>query len=294
MNENGKSDLEWWRLPGWASAAPRIIIGGLVVGLLVGLGLGLASGLANGLEVGLVTGLAFILVRPSSRPRPPVRISKTRLRQPLSAKGAVTGFVVVLGFALVIGLASGHRPPRVLEVGLVVALLFGLWFGLGYGLVERPSRSDDTSSLSPNSSWRADLSYLLLVGLIFGLLAGLGFGLLGLLFGPGTGLTGGLVSGLGQGLGDLVTGCVQGLGFGLWFASRHSQSWQAALANAQLSRNWQTPIRLMRFLNDAHQRNVLRTVGPAYQFRHTRLQDRLAEQAKVAIPAKDPSKAPAL
>jgi hypothetical protein len=35
----------------------------------------------------------------------------------------------------------------------------------------------------------------------------------------------------------------------------------------------------MRFLNDAHERGVLRTVGPVYQFRHARLQDRLAGQA---------------
>jgi hypothetical protein len=34
----------------------------------------------------------------------------------------------------------------------------------------------------------------------------------------------------------------------------------------------------MRFLENARERNVLRTVGPVYQFRHARLQDRLAEQ----------------
>jgi len=39
-----------------------------------------------------------------------------------------------------------------------------------------------------------------------------------------------------------------------------------------------TPIHLMGFLEDARQRNVLRTVGPIYQFRHARLQDRLATQ----------------
>jgi hypothetical protein len=31
-------------------------------------------------------------------------------------------------------------------------------------------------------------------------------------------------------------------------------------------------------LEDARDRNVLRTVGPVYQFRHARLQDRLAGQ----------------
>jgi hypothetical protein len=34
----------------------------------------------------------------------------------------------------------------------------------------------------------------------------------------------------------------------------------------------------MRFLDDARERSVLRTVGPLYQFRHARLQDLLAKQ----------------
>jgi hypothetical protein len=32
----------------------------------------------------------------------------------------------------------------------------------------------------------------------------------------------------------------------------------------------------MRFLEDARERQVLRTVGPAYQFRHAKLQERLS------------------
>jgi hypothetical protein len=36
------------------------------------------------------------------------------------------------------------------------------------------------------------------------------------------------------------------------------------------------PWRLMAFLDDAHRRGVLRQVGAAYQFRHVRLQERLA------------------
>jgi hypothetical protein len=35
----------------------------------------------------------------------------------------------------------------------------------------------------------------------------------------------------------------------------------------------------MRFLEDARERGVLRTVGPVYQFRHARLQDLLAASA---------------
>jgi hypothetical protein len=44
----------------------------------------------------------------------------------------------------------------------------------------------------------------------------------------------------------------------------------------------------MRFLDDARERGVLRTVGPLYQFRHSRLQDRLAEQDTTATPAAGP------
>lgn len=48
------------------------------------------------------------------------------------------------------------------------------------------------------------------------------------------------------------------------------------IRGTQLARRWHTPVKLMAFLDDAHQRNVLRTVGPVYQFRHARIQDRLA------------------
>ena len=58
-----------------------------------------------------------------------------------------------------------------------------------------------------------------------------------------------------------------------------SKTWPVSLTFVQLAPRWHTPVRLMRFLEDAHERGVLRTAGPVYQFRHARLQDRLAEQA---------------
>jgi hypothetical protein len=69
-----------------------------------------------------------------------------------------------------------------------------------------------------------------------------------------------------------VTSLVVGLVFGLGF----SPAWRASVAAGQLHVRWHTPARLMRFLEDARERNVLRTVGSVYQFRHARLQDRLA------------------
>lgn len=67
-----------------------------------------------------------------------------------------------------------------------------------------------------------------------------------------------------------------------------TRTWQASLAFMQLAIRWHTPPRLMLFLEDARQRNVLRIIGPVYQFRHARLQDRLAGQADRAVSQPDP------
>src|SRR5215831_17314614 len=103
------------------------------------------------------------------------------------------------------------------------------------------------------------------------------------------GAVAGLGTGLGVGLGYSATGLPVwfgliyslgiALGVGLGFMLFTTRTWPASVAFVQLARRWHSPIRLMRFLEDAHQRQVLRIVGPVYQFRHARLQDRLAKQA---------------
>ena len=78
--------------------------------------------------------------------------------------------------------------------------------------------------------------------------------------------------GLGTITGVLAIGFVPGFLVGLVYP----QSWSSSLAFAQLAASDRTPVRLMWFLEDARSRGILRTVGPVYQFRHARLQDRLA------------------
>ena len=142
--------------------------------------------------------------------------------------------------------------------------------------------ADDASSVVPASSWRNDLAFGLVVGLLVGLVLGIVSGLayanvqvapsepqLGLGFGLGTGLGAGLAA-------------------GIVFMLFSTRTWQASLAFLQLAVRWHTPLRLMRFLEDARQRNVLRIIGPVYQFRHARLQDRLAGQAHRPTGQPDP------
>ena len=83
-------------------------------------------------------------------------------------------------------------------------------------------------------------------------------------------LVGGLAFGL---LGGLVADSEPGGAIAL---TLFPDIWLASVAFAELAMRERTPVRLMRFLEDARERNVLRNVGPVYQFRHARLQDRLA------------------
>jgi hypothetical protein len=103
---------------------------------------------------------------------------------------------------------------------------------------------------------------------------------IGLAIGIVAGLVSGLVTGVAAGLlPGLLVGPAAGLLTGLIAGFAISQAWPTALTAAQLARRWHTPLHLRDFLEDARERNVLRTAGPAYQFRHARLQDRLAATA---------------
>ncbi|NUQ89260.1 MAG: hypothetical protein HOQ43_12450, partial [Glycomyces artemisiae] len=66
----------------------------------------------------------------------------------------------------------------------------------------------------------------------------------------------------------------------LWLVyARITGLWSFAMACAVLAGSGLGPLRLMRFLDDAARRGVLRQSGPVYQFRHARLQAHLAERA---------------
>lgn len=251
MNQDGTRDLQWWRIPTWVPHPPRgrllAVIGGLIGGLV--------GGPVGGLVVGLICGVMHDLghYRLSANSGPPHRVGKLRARKALTLENLVFGLMFGLMFGLIFGLVAGL--VRGLVVGLVFGLASGLVAGLVLGLADALAADPESiSSLSPVASWHADLKFGLVVGFAFGLMIGLAVWSVA---GPVVGLADGLVVGL-----------VVGLGL--------SGAWPASLTAVQLAFRWRTPVRLVRFLDDACNRNVLRTVGPAYQFRHARLQDRLA------------------
>ena len=315
MNQDGTRDLQWWQIPRWVPSAPRIVVSGLVTLLLVGLFVGLEVGLVIGAVAGNMSGLEFGLhygllggavlgaatggatgVAARGASGPPARIG--RIGEPLVREVSIRkyynfGIVAGLMAGLVAWLLIGHVTG--LLVGLFVGLVVGFVTVCAIGLANAFTDPDSTSSLSPAISWHNDrrhsMAIGLLVGIVIGLIAGSVVGvLLGLAAGfgrgPGPGHeTGiGLAGGTGYGLAvGLIVGLMVGLAFGLaagitaWLGI--SRAWPTTLAATQLANRWHTPSHLINFLEDARKRNVLRTVGPVYQFRHARLQDRLAVAA---------------
>jgi hypothetical protein len=277
MNTDGTRDLRWWHIPAWAHAAPRVIAtwlgavfaagiaatiaGEIALTPVAGRGAGIAAGIAAGLVAGIAAGIAF-----GRGTKIPKRMAPVRWRQLFRRRPVVVGVLAGLVAWLLFGFAGGQPG---LAGGLEPGVVVGLSAWLGAGVVTGMSRpgTDNISPLDPLSSWRSDRAFGLVVGLVVALGFGFGFVITGeYLFG----LTSGLVAGL---TGGLVAGLTSGLVY--------PQSWSSSLAFVQLAASDRTPVRLMRFLEDARSRSVLRTVGPVYQFRHARLQDRLAAQESV-------------
>jgi hypothetical protein len=107
---------------------------------------------------------------------------------------------------------------------------------------------------------------------LYSLAFGIGFALVGLVFGFGFVFGFGLIAVVGLGL---VFGLAAGFVFGLG-----QSSGQYLVAIVVLRAQGGLPLRLLTFLDDAHRLGILREAGPIYQFRHAKLQDRLAKTYK--------------
>jgi hypothetical protein len=169
MNNAGTRDLQWWHVPAWAHAAPRVIVTCLATCLVVGLGSGLGTGLRTGLVAwlfagleegfraglgqlvegfvgGLVGGLVLGLVLGyvfGRGDKIPKRIAPVRWRQLFRRTPLVLGLLA----ALLIGVPIVRQTW---VAGYLFGLVAGLMVWLGSGLVAGMSRpgTDSTSPLN--------------------------------------------------------------------------------------------------------------------------------------------------
>jgi NACHT domain len=225
------------------------LAGGFAGGLLGAFEGGVAGGVVDGLAVGVAVGVAVTFAgrrTPAQRPD-------------WSLYGILFGLAVGLAGAVIAWLTAGAVAGIVFGVG--GGLVGGLAGGLG-GV-----RADLTTAADPGAVLVRDRRTFQMVGIIAWVVAGL---IVGLVTGLARGVAGGLGAGVDAGL---------GLGLGAALAAAFVQAaWGAfTIARCWLALWRRLPWRLVGFLDDAHRLGLLRQVGPAYQFRHARLQDHLAE-----------------
>lgn len=307
LHHGNTRDLAWWQLDRAIPRIPRAVLLGVLPALLVA-----ATGLvANGPGMALIYGLAFAaggaVGHALERPSGPL---SAQLRFRASAARFSVRFLVGALVGVALGLAW------VLDAGAigVIALVFGLSVGT-YAWLDKPVDVNRVSSPGNvlRGDRLAGLSFTITLMVSLGLFYGFAYAftsetrtltLLGGTFDIGTALAGGLAGAVlggfllgpwgsfGYGVACLVvggqvftlskhpmtaptTGVLFGLGVGL--AVFLSRSWGLfVVTRLWLALRGHAPLRLMRFLDDAHRRGVLRQVGAVYQFRHARLQDRLA------------------
>lgn len=286
-------DFTWWQLDTLLPTRTRLLTTiatyGLVAGLIYGLAFGFAgsdleSEPVSGILFGLVLGGALGLLNKAARARG--RGEPERLRPYWRRRGGrrrhwkralLTGAGPEFGFGLAFGLAggtavglsnsldswlrSGPLDPiatAVLTVWLVAPVL-GVTLGLVSCVISALGEAHDPLNNDPWQLLSTDRAVTLLRTVLVGLLIAL------IMF-----------VGLGVPVDEpwLWVGSSAGLlrpalsAWGNWLL----------FARLWLPLTGRLPWRPKRFLEDAHARGMLRRAGAAYQFRHARLRDHLADQ----------------
>jgi hypothetical protein len=258
-NETG--DVVWWRihrltpnlkpltgsLVGLLSGMLAVLFG-VLVQLAATTSWRVADGLRSALPFGVIVGIliGFLVAAVGDRARL-FRVSRRAVTAGVSIGLAVgSSVVVVLWSAVGVGTA--------LALGVPAALLSGLTAGVGVGHpVNGVSR---VAATSPMTTWRNDRDLACAVAVSAGLVCGLPMYLLaGVWIGASAAVIGGTAMAL------IVAD---------W-------PW-LMLSQAVLAGRGHLPWALLRFLEDARRRGLLRQSGGFYQFRHDRLRRHLIEQ----------------
>ncbi|MBE8517263.1 hypothetical protein ILP97_07040 [Amycolatopsis sp. H6(2020)] len=256
-------DLERWTIPDWLPVSVRV---------------------ALSVVLGAVTSSCCLMFIAAERLR-----SMEGRWLPLLGVSLLPG--VICGVAA--GFAGGVRPlavdrisvgqflrPRVFAPSMAMAAFFGLVLGLIYGslpgvvagtvclvfclVAVSSDLMDKSTGLRPVDLWRNDV-----ISKTVGCVVGLS------IFGAARELGDSGWVWDGDTFWAVMIWGTMALLVGLMF----SQAWMTMVAQLYLTFRYRTPLRLGHFLEDARHRHLLRSIGPAYQFRHATLQDRLAPPA---------------
>ncbi|HWD06261.1 MAG TPA: BTAD domain-containing putative transcriptional regulator [Amycolatopsis sp.] len=307
LDRNRSRDLAWWRLSGAVPPGTRAAL----VGALIGVFFLVTGWVDEGPVLAVIYSVSFggagYLTDRFGRPPEPLR---TELRFAGAAGKFAGRFAIGAAVGMLLGLGWS------LATGLVVflAVVFGLVFAVHVWLakpvdasrVSSPGtilRNERTGAVALSVSFlvtaglfdgiafafTAQTRFLTVFGGRFDLALALAGGLAGALFGffmaRGVGAVcygvAGAVAG-GQvfpAATDPVVPFVAGssFGIGIGLAVLVTRAWgNYFVHHLWLAATGRLPWRLMRFLDDAHRRGVLRQAGGVYQFRHARVQERLA------------------
>ena len=262
------TDLAWWDLYRLIPRAQR----GLCIllysipfaitptGLVVWLTLGFTERrIVNLLVVGSIGIAAAAIDAMFFHPPPPGRVQIQRPEASYLFKAIKTSLAFGLIVGATVGAAAGivisisNGPATALKSGAISGFIAGLIIVL-IGMLNGPV--DTVQAASPRSVLSQDRVVAVTTALLTGLDNGI---IVGIASGPWIGLAASIPFAATLGLGMTSWG---------WFC--FTRTW--------LGIRGVIPIRLMSFWDDAHRRGVLRQVGAVYQFRHARLQERLARK----------------
>ncbi|GLZ42823.1 hypothetical protein [Actinokineospora sp. NBRC 105648] len=311
LRDDNTRDLRWWRIPGWGAGIAGTLThgafaslvfglaGGVVFGLTgsltsaIGLGCGLLagficaqwdmSGVVNGafggllilliaaatkqitnalvfgfiggLTVGLITGLSGG-VRGTCRP---ANIDMRMWTRTLRSRSFLCSTAIGAGFGFFSWRTTGPAGAISMLAGGVMA---GLMYSLGH---DRHNQNWLETTAEVRTLGRSEL----LVSIIWGVLAGLAFI-------PILGVMAARYKSSISPSADSHLAIMCALAGGVAGGLTTSTAWSVWVNQLHLASKHRIPIRLIAFIEDAHKRRLLRSVGPIYQFRHASLQDHLA------------------
>lgn len=249
-------------------------------GLRDGIGAARVHGAAGGILLGLTAAalnwlVAAILVGLATRAKlfdlaeKPVYFN---LRMP----GRRAEFARTVGMGMAWGAGLGIVVGYGIKIlGNILALEHPLWglgipagavIGAAFALVQwGRTPVESAPAASPASTLRADRNLVLLLAVPFLIVIPAFFG-----------------AAFARGFHDFISFGLYGLGIGLtvWLAIALSHAWpQYLITTGWLAARGRLPWRLAAFLSEAHDLQILRQRGGAYQFRHARLQDHLARES---------------